>query len=68
MGEKVVDALEGRLDSDLKRLWSWSATTTNSTDENGVVWTEDGSRSGPRGMILEKEMARTKKPSVESKL
>ena len=55
IGERIVDGIEGRLDPDLKESWKWPEPVADS-DFTGC---DDGSRSGPRGMILEDEMAKT---------
>ncbi|EEP82478.1 conserved hypothetical protein [Uncinocarpus reesii 1704] len=67
IGDKVVDALEGKLDPELKELWSWPELLhpVGANGEVPVFWTEDGSRSGPKGMILAEELA---KGQVTSKL
>lgn len=57
IGEKIVDAIERRLEPDLHNLWQWSKSVQ--PDFDGC---NDGSRSGRRGMILEEEMARSGKP------
>lgn len=56
LGDKVVDALEGRLDPALQKLWAWPEKSVNL--EGGVVYTEDGSRSGAKGLVLGEEMRR----------
>ena len=66
LGEKVVEALEGRLEEDLKASWTWP-------DEREVFeGTEDGSRGGDRG-ILDDELRREERKeerrrAVDSKL
>ena len=52
VGEKVVDALEGRLDGELGDLWRFR------TPCEGFDGCEDGSRGGRRGMRLEEELDR----------
>jgi len=52
MGEKVVEALEGRLDSELRALWAWPEAV------HGFSGTEDGSRGGRQGMLLWEEWER----------
>jgi sarcosine oxidase/L-pipecolate oxidase len=48
IGEKIVDAIEGTLDTELKKIWEW-----REKDE----WGEgDGSRGGPKGMQWEEEL------------
>ncbi|KAI2012947.1 hypothetical protein LOZ39_001027 [Ophidiomyces ophidiicola] len=65
IGDKVLDAIEGKLDANLKELWAWPASPSSATNGTPVVC-EDGSRSGLKGMILKDEMSR--KPEVTSKL
>ena len=67
IGDKILDAIEGKLDPDLQKLWAWPENPLVETDKDGkekpaVVWTEDGSRSGVKGLILAEELAR-KQPS-----
>ncbi|KAL1958238.1 hypothetical protein VTO42DRAFT_4746 [Malbranchea cinnamomea] len=64
IGDKVVDALEGRLDPELQKLWAWPETPVASPD--GAVYTEDGSRSGAKGMTLREELAKTEISSPRS--
>lgn len=56
IGDKIVDALEGTLDPALQKLWAWPAEP--GAMEGGVVYTEDGSRSGAKGLRLREELAR----------
>lgn len=53
IGEKIVDAIEGRLDPELRDLWRWKL-------ESPEIFqgTDDGTRGGRRGMILEQEWQR----------
>lgn len=53
LGEKIVAAIEGRLEEDLKGLWTWREQRVE-----GFGGTEDGSRGGERGMILEDEWSK----------
>lgn len=53
LGDKIVDAIEHRLDDEYAKIWAWPEKTR--TD---FVECEDGSRAGPRGMLLEKEMTK----------
>ncbi|KAE8378253.1 hypothetical protein BDV26DRAFT_292350 [Aspergillus bertholletiae] len=50
IGDKVVDAISGCLPADLHELWKWR-------EEVAAVFqgTDDGTRGGPRGLILEHE-------------
>lgn len=64
IGDRIVDALEGTLDSELRKMWTWlEATVSNEEDFDG-----DGSRSGERRAILKDELAKTKKASRSSVL
>ena len=61
LGEKIVDAIEGRLEPGLKELWEWregQGTCHGERERKGEEgWeTEDGTRGGRRGMIYEVEM------------
>lgn len=52
--------MQGILDSDLARLWAWTDNpVTTPAGGLGVVWTEDGSRSGARGMLLVDELEKS---------
>jgi sarcosine oxidase/L-pipecolate oxidase len=57
IGDKVVDALEGTLAPELRDLWAWP----EAVDENRFEGTEDGSRSGAKGLLLLEELAKGKK-------
>ncbi|OQE40850.1 hypothetical protein PENCOP_c005G00303 [Penicillium coprophilum] len=64
IGDKIVDALEGTLDSELSKMWTWpEAAVSDEEDFDG-----DGSRSGERRAILRDELAKTKKVSRSSVL
>ncbi|KAA8646122.1 hypothetical protein EYZ11_005522 [Aspergillus tanneri] len=64
IGDKVVDALEGNLEPELRDLWSWPAAV----DVAEFKGTEDGSRSGPKGLLLMEELAKTQKMQRSSLL
>lgn len=53
LGDKIVSAVEGRLEEELAGLWRWPS-------EKVLPFTgcEDGSRMGNRGMVLGKEWGR----------
>lgn len=53
IGEKIVDAVEGRLDAELRELWKWPREPV----EN-FTGTEDGSRSGLKGLVLDEELSK----------
>jgi sarcosine oxidase / L-pipecolate oxidase len=52
IGEKVLAAIERRLEPELKDLWGWRIEPTE-----GFIGTEDGSRAGRKGMLLDEEMS-----------
>lgn len=54
IGERIVDAIERRLEPALKELWAWPETPM----ENFIAC-EDGSRAGRKGMILDEELKRS---------
>ncbi|KAB5518833.1 putative fructosyl amino acid protein [Coniochaeta sp. 2T2.1] len=62
LGGKVVDAVEGRLDGELRDKWRWKGRTRGKTEGEGgqeeMVVTQDGSRGGVPGLVLDKEMGR----------
>ncbi|EER37222.1 fructosyl amino acid oxidasesarcosine oxidase [Histoplasma capsulatum H143] len=58
LGEKIVDAIQGRLDPELQELWGWPGVAGDEDAAAAVVWTEDGSRSGEKGLILMDELAK----------
>lgn len=49
LGDKVVEALEGRLESGLRGCWTWPERN------EGFSGTEDGSRGGQRGTLSAEE-------------
>lgn len=55
IGEKIADTVEGRCPEEFKDKWAWPEQTV----ENVV--TNDGSRGGRPGMVLEEEMRRGSK-------
>lgn len=64
IGDKIVDALEGTLDSELSKMWKWpEVAVPDGEDFNG-----DGSRSGEKRAILKDELVKTKKASRSSML
>ncbi|KAK2880117.1 hypothetical protein FQN49_000564 [Arthroderma sp. PD_2] len=67
LGEKIVDAMQGKLDADLAALWTWPEKPLLRADGSvATVWTEDGSRSGVKGMVLADELG--KMDDVSSRL
>lgn len=54
LGDKIVDALEGKLEPELQDLWKWPAAVEGEFEG-------DGSRSGRKGLRLMEELAKTKK-------
>jgi sarcosine oxidase/L-pipecolate oxidase len=55
LGDKIVDALEGTLEPELRELWAWPQEQQSSS-----FVTNDGSRSGRKGMVLADELRKTK--------
>ncbi|KAN0083408.1 FAD dependent oxidoreductase [Elaphomyces granulatus] len=51
LGDKIVDAIEGKLEPELQELWKWPNLIEN---EERIEFdgTDDGGRSGRKGMIL----------------
>lgn len=64
IGDKIVDAMEGTLDSELSEMWTWPETARSHEED----FDGDGSRSGTRRAILKDELAKTKKASRSSVL
>ncbi|KAL6236900.1 hypothetical protein BDW75DRAFT_205599 [Aspergillus navahoensis] len=64
IGEKVVDALEGKLAPELRELWDWP----EAVDEEHFDGTEDGSRSGDKRLLLMDELAKGQKAKRVSTL
>jgi len=69
LGKYIVDAVEGRLETEYKEMWRWPSKQALKeelgTDGHGgdrhpkeFFECQDGSRAGPRGMILEQELRR----------
>ncbi|EXJ87731.1 hypothetical protein A1O1_04656 [Capronia coronata CBS 617.96] len=60
IGNKIVDAVQGTLNPELAREWRWrtDAELAAAGFSKDFISCEDGSRAGPRGMILEEEMAK----------
>ncbi|KZF22486.1 FAD dependent oxidoreductase [Xylona heveae TC161] len=52
LGDQIVAALEGHTPTDFADKWCWPAAAVD-----GLLETLDGSRSGPRNMILDQELA-----------
>jgi sarcosine oxidase/L-pipecolate oxidase len=50
IGARIVDCMEGRCSVEFKRKWAWREERVES------VVTEDGSRGGKPGMVLDKEL------------
>ena len=52
LGEKILAAIEGNLEEELMKLWRWVGEEEKVIPFEG---TEDGSRAGRKGMVLEDE-------------
>jgi len=59
IGGKIADAIEGKLDRSLRDLWAWPPQSAP-----GFAGTEDGSRSGLKGLILEEELGKGSKSKL----
>jgi sarcosine oxidase/L-pipecolate oxidase len=53
IGEKIVDAMEKKLEPSLKALWAWPKQSSPS-----FTGTEDGTRSGSKDMVLDEELSK----------
>lgn len=62
IGEKIVDCIKGECPSEFKTKWSWKTSGTF-TGWDAVV-TEDGSRGGKPGLILQEEMGRLRRKTL----
>lgn len=67
IGDKIVDAMEGSLDPELRRMWTWTEVNAPGADADDL-FDGDGSRSGARNSNLKDELAKTRKASRESVL
>jgi len=54
IGERIVDCVEGNCPREFREKWCWPKKGVN----EGEVVTEDGSRGGKRGLVLEVEMVK----------
>lgn len=61
LGDKIVDALEGTLDAELSELWKWPEARSEAEFDG----TEDGSRSGFKGLVLMDELAKDNREKRE---
>lgn len=59
IGDKIVDAIEGTLEPDLQHAWRWREETYPN-----LQTCDDGSRAGPRGMVLDEELAKGVRPNL----
>jgi sarcosine oxidase / L-pipecolate oxidase len=55
IGDKIADAIERRLDPELQIMWRW-----RERPDTDFIGTEDGSRAGKKGMMLDEEMGRAR--------
>ncbi|EAW09589.1 NAD(P)/FAD-dependent oxidoreductase [Aspergillus clavatus NRRL 1] len=62
LGDKIVDALEGNLEPELRELWRWRDAVGPAAFEG------DGSRSGAQGLLLMEELAKGRKALRKSVL
>jgi sarcosine oxidase / L-pipecolate oxidase len=59
LGEKIVDAIEGKLDPKWVHAWRWREETCPTLHA-----CDDGSRAGPKEMILDEELAKGVKANL----
>ncbi|KAI1811042.1 FAD dependent oxidoreductase-domain-containing protein [Poronia punctata] len=80
LGDKVVDCLMGRCPQDFRDKWKWKGGVDRNRDDKGTettegvvsedlaveesISTEDGSRGGKPGQILEIELAKSGRTSL----
>jgi sarcosine oxidase/L-pipecolate oxidase len=55
LGEKIVDAVEGHCPAEFAAKWAWKDGLGEEGDA-GIVATEDGSRGGRPGLVLDEEL------------
>lgn len=60
IGDKVADAMEGRLDPEFRQLWTWTEVDATPVDSDDC-FDGDGSRSGVRNSNLQDELAKSRK-------
>jgi sarcosine oxidase/L-pipecolate oxidase len=62
IGDKIVDALQGKLDPQLAEIWRWRTDEELQQETAGeeFLGCDDGSRAGRKGMILDEEAKRTR--------
>ncbi|EKG20001.1 FAD dependent oxidoreductase [Macrophomina phaseolina MS6] len=53
IGDKIVSCIEGRCPAEFAEKWAWPAERVEER-----MWEGDGSRGGPRGMVLDEEYAK----------
>ena len=56
LGDKIVDALEGRTPAEFADKWAWRGVAGGG---EVAVTTEDGSRGGKPGLVLDEELRRS---------
>ncbi|KAL9096760.1 MAG: hypothetical protein Q9165_001248 [Trypethelium subeluteriae] len=56
LGDKIVDCILRQPPEEFKHKWCWPDSQTED-----FLWTDDASRGGPKGMILDAEMKRGSK-------
>ncbi|KAJ9151292.1 FAD dependent oxidoreductase [Pleurostoma richardsiae] len=58
LGEKIADCVEGQCPPEFRTKWSWRETRGDAFQGWDAVVTEDGSRGGEPGLILQEELAK----------
>ncbi|KAL1877335.1 hypothetical protein VTK73DRAFT_8788 [Phialemonium thermophilum] len=56
LGDKIVDVLEGHCPPEFREKWAWKDAKPEGRLDEQQIFTEDGSRGGVPGLILENEL------------
>ncbi|EXJ82894.1 hypothetical protein A1O3_06710 [Capronia epimyces CBS 606.96] len=69
IGDKIVEAIQGKLDAELTKQWRWrtDAELAAAGIDKDFNACDDGSRAGPKGMTLEEEVAKGGNETVTSR-
>ncbi len=67
IGDKIVDAIQGKLDPELAKEWRWRSEDelARLVGPEGFISCEDGSRAGRVGMLLDEEMTKGSTSTME---
>lgn len=58
LGEYIVDAIEGKLEEEFAKLWKWETHQESAPVNEEFTECKDGSRGGPKGLVLRDELGR----------